>query len=156
MIKVEIIGNVGRNPEMRYTPAGHVVTDFSVASNRKYTNSAGEEVKETIWFKCSAFGKPAEILNQYVHKGDKIFVSGTITADKETHSPRIWTGDDGTPHASFEMVIREFEFLTSKHEESGPTDDDAAAAGIKPNIPTDQPASPSESTGAPLTDDVPF
>ncbi len=55
-----IVGNVGRDPEMRYTPAGQAVTSFSVATNRNYTNSAGAQVKETIWFRVSAWGKQAE------------------------------------------------------------------------------------------------
>ena len=64
-----IVGNLGRDPEMRYTPSGQPVTSFTVATNRKYNNSAGQQVNETIWFRVSAWGKQAEICNQYVKKG---------------------------------------------------------------------------------------
>ena len=133
MNRLEVIGNVGRDPEMRFTPSGQPVTNFSLASNRKYTNSSGETVKETTWVKCSAWGKVAETLNQYVHKGDKLYVSGQLVADKETGGPRVWNKADGTPAASFEVTVREFEFLTAKGEggPADPTDEDAAAAGVK-------------------------
>src|SRR4030042_228244 len=88
-------GNVGRDPEMRYTPSGQAVTSFSVASNRRYTSSNGEQVNETIWFRISAWGKQAEICNQYVKKGMKVLVEGRLTADQGTGGPRIWSGNDG-------------------------------------------------------------
>ena len=77
-----IVGNVGRDPEMRYTPAGQAVTSFSVATNRNYTNSAGAQVKETIWFRVSAWGKQAETCNQYLHKGSKVLIEGRLTPDQ--------------------------------------------------------------------------
>jgi len=60
MNKIIVIGNLGRDPEMRYTPNGQGVTSFSVASSRKYTTSSGEQREETEWFNCSAFGKLAD------------------------------------------------------------------------------------------------
>ncbi len=70
-----IVGNVGRDPEMRYTPSGQAVTSFSVAANKQYTNAQGETVKETIWFRVSAWGNLAEVCNQYVKKGMKVLIS---------------------------------------------------------------------------------
>jgi len=64
--KSTFVGHLGRNPEMRYTPSGKAVTEFSVASNDQYTNSEGETVKVTTWFRCEAWGRQAEICNQYV------------------------------------------------------------------------------------------
>jgi len=90
------VGNVGRDPEMRYTPAGQAVTSFSVACNRQYTTNNGETIKETIWFRVSAWGKQAEICNQYLKKGSKVLVEGRLTPDKETGGPRIWNGQDGS------------------------------------------------------------
>ena len=69
MNKIIVIGNLGRDPEMRYTPNGQGVTSFSVASSRKYTTSSGEQREETEWFNCSAFGKLADTCNQYLTKG---------------------------------------------------------------------------------------
>ena len=77
-----IVGNLGKDPEMRYTPSGQAVTSFSVASNRKYTSSNGEQVNETIWFRISAWGKQAEICNQYLKKGSRVLVEGRLTPDK--------------------------------------------------------------------------
>src|SRR6185369_14782291 len=69
-----IVGNVGKDPEMRYTPSGQAVTSFSVATNRQYTTGSGEQVKETIWFRVTTWGKQAEVCNQYVKKGSKVLV----------------------------------------------------------------------------------
>ena len=111
-----IVGNVGRDPEMRYTPSGQAVTSFSVATNRQYTASNGEQVKETIWFRVSAWGKTAEICNQYIKKGSKVLVEGRLTPDKATGGPRIWTKQDGTAGASFEVTANTVRFLSSRGE----------------------------------------
>jgi single-strand DNA-binding protein len=66
MNKIIVIGNLGQDPSMRYTPTGQVVTSFSVASNHKYRTTSGEQKEETEWFHCSAFGKLAETCNQYL------------------------------------------------------------------------------------------
>jgi len=110
-----IVGNVGRDPEMRYTPSGQAVTSFSVASSRNYTNSSGQRVDETIWFRVSAWGRQAETCNQYLKKGSKVLVEGRLTADANG-SPRIWTRQDGTPAASFEVSASTVRFLSSRAE----------------------------------------
>ncbi len=110
-----VVGNLGRDPEMRYTPGGQPVTSFSLATSRQYNNTSGEQVKETIWFRVSVFGKLAETCNQYLHKGSKVIVEGTLRADKNG-SPRIWTRQDGTPTASFEMTATTVRFLTARSE----------------------------------------
>ena len=112
--KVILVGNLGRDPEMRYTPAGTAVTSFSVATNRQYTSSNGEKVKETVWFRVSAFGRQAETTNQYLKSGSKVLVEGRLTADKQTGSPRIWQRQDGTSAASFEVFAERVVFLTSR------------------------------------------
>ncbi len=124
------VGNVGRDPEMRYTPSGQAVTSFSVAPNRQYTNNNGETIKETIWFRVSAWGKQAEVCNQYLKKGSKVLVEGRLTPDKETGGPRVWTGQDGSPRASFEVTAGTVRFLTSRGEvEAGaPAADEGAGA----------------------------
>lgn len=111
-----LVGNLGRDPEMRYTPSGQPVTSFSVATSRKYTNNAGQQIEETIWFKVTAWGKTAEICNQYLKKGSKVLVEGTLKGDPNTGSPRIWTKQDGTPGASFELTANVVRFLSSKGE----------------------------------------
>ena len=108
-----IAGNVGRDAEMRYTPSGQAVTSFSVAVNHSYTASSGEQVKETIWFRVSTWGKQAEVCNQYVKKGMKVLVEGRLTPDKETGAPRIW-GDP--PRTSYEITANVVQFLTTKQD----------------------------------------
>lgn len=110
------VGNLGRDPEMRYTPTGQPVTSFSVAVNDNYTSSTGEVVKRTIWFRVSAWGKQAELTNQYLKKGSKVLVEGRLVADATTGSPRIWNRQDGTVGTSFEVSARTIRFLTPRAE----------------------------------------
>jgi len=114
-----IVGNVGRDPEMRYTPSGQAVTSFSVATNRQYTNNNAETIKETIWFRVSAWGKTGETCNQYLKKGSKVLVEGRLTADPATGGPRIWQAQDGTSRASFEVSANTVRFLSSRTETEG-------------------------------------
>lgn len=110
-----LIGNLGRDPEMRYTPSGQPVTSFSVASNRSYVNNNGEKTDETIWFRVTAWGKLAETCNQYLHKGSKVLVEGRLVPDKNG-GPRIWNRQDGTPSASFEVTANTVRFLSTRGE----------------------------------------
>ena len=139
--KILIVGNLGRDPEMRYTPSGQAVTSFSVATNRQYTANSGEKIKETTWFRISAWGRLAETCSQYLHKGSKVLIEGRLSPDPQTGGPRIWTGQDGAPRASYEITAQTVRFLSARNE--------APAGG------TDFPAAP----GAPADageDDIPF
>lgn len=113
-----IAGNLGRDPEMRYTPGGQAVTNFSVATSRQYTGSDGQQVKETIWFRISAWGKLAETCNTYLKKGSKVLVEGRLVPDLATGGPRLWTAQDGSSRASFEVSANTVRFLSSRGEES--------------------------------------
>lgn len=128
-----IVGNVGRDPEMRYTPSGQAVTSFSVATSRQYNNSQGQQVKETIWFRVSAWGKTAEICNQYLKKGSKVLIEGRLTPDINTGGPRIWNRQDGTPGASFEVSAATVRFLSSRGEagEAGGPDQEFGEPGVE-------------------------
>lgn len=114
-----IVGNLGKDPEMRYTPTGQAVTSFNVATNRQYTGSDGNMVKETIWFRVSVWGKQAESCSQYLKKGSKVLVEGRLTADAATGGPKIWTRQDGTAGASFEVSAATVRFLSSRGEGEG-------------------------------------
>ena len=111
-----IVGNVGKDPEMRYTPSGQAVTSFSVATNRQYSTGNGEQVKETIWFRVTTWGKQAEICNQSVKKGSKVLVEGRLTPDKATGGPRTYTRQDGSAGASFDVTAGTVRFLSSRGE----------------------------------------
>jgi single-strand DNA-binding protein len=111
-----IVGNLGRDPELRYLSDGKPVTNLSVATNRVYTNAAGEQVKETTWFRVSVFGKQAEACNQYLSKGRLVLVEGSLRADPATGGPRVWQGQDGSHRASFEMTATTVRFLGGRGE----------------------------------------
>jgi single-strand DNA-binding protein len=113
--KLTLVGNVGRDAEMRFTPSGQQVTSFSVAANRQYTQN-GEKVKETIWFKVTTWGKQAEICSQYVKKGMAVLVEGRLNADPASGGPRIWD-NKGTPAASFEVTAEAVRFLTKTEQQ---------------------------------------
>ena len=110
--KVTVIGNLGGDPEMRYTPSGTAVTNFNMATNRKWTNQDGSSGEETIWFRVAAWGKLGEVCNQYLSKGRQVYVEGRMTPDKATGGPRVWTGQDGQPRASYEITATEVKFLS--------------------------------------------
>ena len=116
--KIVIVGNLGRDPEMRYTPGGQAVTNFSVATNRQYTASDGQQVKETIWFRVSAWGRQAETCNQYLRQGSRVLIEGRLTADPATGGPRIWTRQDGSPGSSFEITAQTIKFLSTRDEDA--------------------------------------
>jgi len=115
--KILIIGNLGGDPEMRYTPTGQAVTNFSVATNRQYTASDGQQVKETVWFRVSAWGRQAETCNQFLKRGSRVLVEGRLNADPATGGPRVWTKQDGSPGASFEITAQTVRFLSTAQED---------------------------------------
>ncbi len=126
--RIIIVGNLGRDPEIRYTPNGTPVTNFSVAANRVYTNANGEQVKETIWFRISTWGKLAETCNQYLKRGMRVLIEGRLLADPATGGPRVYPRKDGTAGASFEVRADTVRFLTSRAE----AEELAAALGGEP------------------------
>lgn len=115
--KVIIVGNLGRDPEMRYLPNGTAVTNFSVATSRRWTDQAsGEQRDETAWFRVSVFGRQAEVANEYLAKGRQVLVEGRLIPDPETGSPRVFTRQDGTAGASFEIRAFTVHFLGRREE----------------------------------------
>lgn len=115
-----IVGNLGKDPEMRYTPSGQAVTSFSVATSRQYTSN-GETVKETIWFRVSTWGKQAETCNQYLKKGAKVLIEGRLNPDKETGGPRVYSKQDGSAASSFEVTASMVRFLDPRGEKQETT-----------------------------------
>ena len=112
-----IVGNVGRDPEMRYTPSGQAVTSFSVATSRNY-KSQGQTIKETIWFRVTCWGRQAEYASNYVRKGHKILAEGRLVADA-SGNPRTYTRSDGTIGTSFEITASNLQPLSSRAESEG-------------------------------------
>lgn len=109
---ITIIGNVGRDPEMRYTAEGVGVCSFTVAVNKRYKRSDGQQVDKTTWFRVSAWRQLAEVCSQYVHKGMQIMVAGEVEAN-------AFTGNDGQPRASLELTARDIKFLSRRDDAGG-------------------------------------
>ena len=113
-----IVGFLGRDPEMRYTPAGQAVTSFSVATSRQWTGPTGEKLKETTWFRVSTWGKQAETCNNYLRKGSKVLVQGRLMPDPASGGPRTWQDRDGGVRASYEMTAELVRFLSNRERGS--------------------------------------
>ena len=142
--KITVVGNLGRDPEMRYTPGGQAVTNFSVATNRQYTSSNGEKVKETVWFRVSAWGRQAETVNQFLKTGSQVLVEGRMTPDKTTGGPRIWQRQDGSSASSFEITADRVVFLSSRGDNAGGGGQEAYQGA------------PAEPEGMAAEDEIPF
>ena len=112
MNKTIVIGNVGQEPEGRYTPNGTYVSNFSVASNRRYKMGNGETREEVEWFRVSAFGKLGEICNQYLTKGRQVYVEGRLSGS-------AYIDRDGQPRYSLNLNANEVQFLGGGNQEEG-------------------------------------
>jgi len=116
--KVMIIGRLGQDPEMRYTPSGRPLTKFQLAANRSWTTADGEKKTETEWFNSVAWGKLAEICNQYLKKGQQVYIEGRL------HTRR-WQDDEGANHSSVEVITQEMIMLDGRAgDENNPESDD--------------------------------
>ena len=107
--KVQIIGNLGRDPEMRYTPSGAPVTEFSVAVNRRRRGQDGQQVDETDWFRVVCWSRLAEIADQYLRRGMRVYVEGRLQI-------RRYTGNDGQERTSVEVIANDLVMLTPRDE----------------------------------------
>jgi single-strand DNA-binding protein len=114
--KIIIVGNLGRDPEMRYTPDGTPVTNFSMATTRKWGSQDGTQTEETVWIRVTAWRQLAEVCNQYLTKGRQVLVEGRLTPDRETGGPRVYTRSDGTSGASYEVTALTVKFLGGRGE----------------------------------------
>lgn len=109
--KVMVIGFLGRDPEMRYTPSGKSVVSFSIACDRTWKDSDGEKHTETDWFNVVAWGDLAEICSKYLSKGSQAYVEGRIQT-------RTWKDNDGQQHKSVDIVAQQVLLLNSKRKET--------------------------------------
>lgn len=120
--KVMIIGYLGRDPEMRYTPTGRPVTSFSVATTRGWTNSNGERREETEWFNVVAWGNLAEICKQRLRKGHQVYIEGRLQT-------RGWEDAEGKKHFRTELVAQEMIILGSRPQPLGEQLEEGASEG---------------------------
>ena len=112
MIKIMLIGRLGKDPEMNYTPSGVAVTRFSLAVSRYSKSSTGEKQEETEWFNIVAFRQLAETCNSYLHKGDKAYIEGRLASRK-------YNDRNGVERFSLDVTVSDVEFLTPKSAQSG-------------------------------------
>ncbi len=111
--RIMLVGNVGRDPEMRYTPSGTAVTNFSIAVNRSRRGQDGEWQDETDWYRVTFFGRQAEMADQHVSRGIKLLVDGEP-------SIQTWTGQDGVERTNVEVRGDRFVILTPRGERMDP------------------------------------
>jgi single-strand DNA-binding protein len=113
--KTILVGNLGRDVEMRYTPNGDAVSNFPVAVSRRWTDGGGQAKEETLWFKVTVWGKQAESCNNYLAKGSKVLIEGELIGDPASGSPKAYMRKDGTPGASFEIRATAVRFMDKKN-----------------------------------------
>jgi single-strand DNA-binding protein len=111
--QITLVGNVGRDPEMRYTPNGVPVASFSVATSRRYQGQDGQWQEKTIWFRVTAWRKQAETVSQYLTKGSKVLIVG------ELEEPRTYADKDGNTQVSLDVTAQTIRFLSSRGEATG-------------------------------------
>jgi len=107
--KTVVVGHLGKDPEMRYTPSGVPVTSFNVATSRRWTNANGEQQEKTTWFRVTCWRKTAELAAQYLQKGRLVLVEGDIEAS-------AWTDKEGAARASLELTATSVKFLGGRGE----------------------------------------
>lgn len=105
--KVMLMGNLTRDPELRYTPNNTAVVNLGMAINRRWRNQAGEQQEETTFVDCEAWGRTAEVINQYLKKGRPLYVEGRLKLDQ-------WQDKDGGNRSKLKVVVEEFQFLDSR------------------------------------------
>lgn len=149
--QIVLVGHLGRDPEMRYTPTGVPVTSFSMAVSRSWTDQSGQRQEKTIWFRVSAWRKLAETVSQYATKGRLVLVVG------ELEEPRVYTDRDGTARTNLEVTAQNVRFLGSKGD--GDSGGGYSGSGENHSAPTDkgQESGGSGSSGGHISgDDIPF
>jgi single-strand DNA-binding protein len=151
--KVMIIGNLGKDPEMKYTQQGTPITTFTVAVNRSRKSPDGQQIEETEWFRVVAWEKLAETCNEYLRKGSKVYIEGRLQTRK-------YTGQDGLERYITEVVAHDMQMLDSRPSGQGGYDNENRPAPQRQSAPgnTDKGAAGSESyedTDMDV-DDIPF
>lgn len=147
--KVILIGRLGKDPEVKYTPSGAPVAKFSLATDEVFKDRTGEQQRRTEWHNIVVWNKLAEICGEYLTKGKQVYIEGSIRS-------RQWEDQSGNKRTAYEIVARDMKMLGSK----GDTERVAAAAGTaspSERAPMDRTAAPEPPSDAEITDDdVPF
>jgi single-strand DNA-binding protein len=137
--KITIVGNLGRDPELRYTPQGNAVCNFSVATNEKRRDKTGELQDSTIWFKITLWGKQAENASKFLTKGSPIYIEGRLRVEE-------WSDRDGKNRYTLEVHATDMQFLGNNRGDDAPHS----------NPIDDQGSGDSDFSPVPTDDDIPF
>ena len=140
--KVILIGNLGADPELRYTPSGRAVVNFRMATTRQWNTQDGERREETEWHRIVAFSKLAEICGQYLKKGAPVYVEGRLQT-------RSWEDQNGMKRYTTEIVVNEMQMLGSRQQNEPAADAPGGTGGAAPEA---TPAAPDPGAD----DDLPF
>jgi len=137
MNKTIVNGNLGRDPEMKYSEAGKPITRFSMCSTRKFKNSAGDKVEKKVWFNVTVFGAQAEPCNTYLKKGRPVLVEGRLEGD-DNGNPRVYEKKDGGHGASFDLVAENVEFLSGGNGDGNGGNGKDKATAAAPDAPNEE------------------
>jgi single-strand DNA-binding protein len=140
--KITIVGNLGRDPELRYTAQGTPVCSFSMATNERRKDRNGEMQDHTTWFRITLWNRLAETASQYLQKGRQVYIEGRLRVEE-------YIDRDGKPRHSLEVFATDMQFIGSRGDESGGMHERAASAGASA-------PGPAESAGDLSDDDIPF
>jgi single-strand DNA-binding protein len=143
--KVILIGNLGSDPQVRYTPSGQAVANFNIATSERFNNKAGEREERTEWHRIVAWGKLAEICQQYLKKGKQVYIEGRLQT-------RQWEDQQGQKRQTTEIVAQQMTML-GRAGEGGPAGGGAPADFAPQDFGTPEPAPQGAST---TDDDLPF
>lgn len=150
--KIIVVGNLGRDPELRYTPQGNAVCDFSIATSEKKRDKSGELQDVTIWFKVTTWNKQAENASKYLSKGKSVYIEGRLRTEE-------WTDRDGKNRVSLEINATEMHFLSSGSPDgfSGSSSDNNEHSQTGGNeFDSGGSKTPAAVTASPNDDDIPF
>ena len=163
--KAILVGNLGRDPEMRYTQDGSAVANFTVATSERWTDrNTNERREQTEWHRVVCFRRLAEICGEYLHKGSKVYIEGRLQT-------RSWEGQDGQTRYTTEIVARDMKMLDSRGggggggygpDDPGPPDNRGGYSQQQPRAPQQQPARNRQPSPPPaddpddFEDDIPF
>lgn len=111
-LQITLLGNLGKDPEMRFTPDGTPVCSFNMAVNNKWKDADGNTAERTTWFRVTAWGKLGESCNEYLKKGRQALVSA------QRIDASVWTDQDGKPRATLEITARDVRFIGNGHQET--------------------------------------
>lgn len=140
--KVILLGNLTRDPQLSYTPSQTAVVEFGLATNRRWNDQSGNQRDETCFVDCQMYGKRAEVINKYLHKGNPLFIEGRLKFDS-------WQAQDGSKRSKLRVFVENFEFISGGNSGGGNQRNDNAP-GSQNDAGAQSPAP------AGIDDDIPF